>query len=59
MRRHERELLKLKGEQLAEALRTLPTRAGGADVIDSLLERAFEFGVPAKLVQGEGAEVPS
>lgn len=51
LKRHERELLKLKGDLLAEALRTLPTRAGSGAAIDSLLERAFEFTVPAKLVE--------
>merc|ERR1711924_341215 len=40
LKRHERELLKLKGDLLAEALRTLPTRAGSGAAIDSLLERA-------------------
>ena len=44
------ELLKLKGDQLAEALRTLPTKAGHGFALDVLLEKAFEFSVPEKLV---------
>ena len=51
LKRHQRELLKLHGDRLAEALRTLPTRAGAGFEIDALLERAFEFAVPAKMVQ--------
>ena len=47
---NERQLLKLKGDTLAEALRTLPTRIGTSASIDALLERAFEFPVASKLV---------
>ena len=49
LRRHSRELLKLKGDQLAEALRTLPARSGAPAATDDLLDRAFEFPVGAKL----------
>ena len=49
LRRHSRELLKLKGDQLAEALRTLPARSGAPAATDDLLDRAFEFPVSAKL----------
>ena len=50
LKTNQRSLLKLKGDQLAEALRTLPMRAGGLAATDALLERAFEFAVPASLV---------
>ena len=53
LKRHQRELLKLHGDRLAEALRTLPTRAGTGFEIDALLERAFEFPVSAKMVAAE------
>lgn len=45
LKTHERELLKLSGDRLAEALKTLPTRAGAAGALDTLLERAFEYPV--------------
>jgi len=47
---NERQLLKLRGDQLAEALRTLPTHIGTSANIDALLERAFEYPVASKLV---------
>lgn len=53
LKTHQSELLKLKGDQLAEALKTLPTRSGTGFVLDALLERAFEYPVPPKLVLPE------
>ena len=51
LKKHERELLKLRGDEMAEALRTLPARAGSGHAIDTLLERAFEYAVPEKMVR--------
>ena len=50
LKTHEKELLRLKGDQLAQALRELPTRAGTGAALDALLERAFQFSVAEKLV---------
>ena len=50
LKTHERELLKKSPEELAEALRSLPTRCGD---IDALLERAHTLPISAKqVVQG-------
>ena len=50
LKSHERELLKLKGDGLADALRTLPTRC--ADKVDALMEKAHEYHVSNKVVLG-------
>jgi len=47
MKLHEKELLKLRGDQLADALRTLPTRCGNLEL---LLEKAHEYAVTDKMV---------
>ena len=48
MKAHERELLSKKSDQLAEALRLLPTRC--ATNFDAIFERAFEIPVSGHLV---------
>jgi len=50
LKANERELMKLKGDSLAEALRVLPTRAGSGQQLDALLEKAFEYAVNAKQI---------
>ena len=52
LKMHQRELLKLQGEKLAEALRTLPTRAHDAD---SIMDVAYTFSVSAHDVAGSSS----
>jgi hypothetical protein len=43
------QLLKLRGDSLANALRTLPTRCGD---FEALLEKAHEYKIADKTLQG-------
>lgn len=49
LKTHERELLKLQGDKLADALRVLPTRAHDCE---ALMERAHGFNVSQRDVLG-------